>query len=281
MSNAQFDARAQHAGRLQTQGMLASGKGDFEEATRFLQEALNEFKVLGIINNVAATLQLLGFVAQGQEDYVKAVQLYSQSIILHEGQGDKYGIALVLELLGGVAGANGLTKMALGFFMRASNSYNEMKTPHENHTQEFIQHIHETVDPRDFVAWMAEVMTDSSSNIKWIYELQRALTLTDDEKKKIREQKLEKMMSENADVVFSVYSTASNSQQASYARHLAELEKQALEQSLPEQANFISALRGLLLREDVNRKIVTLVEPMRRIARETQRKINEFEHNKK
>jgi predicted ATPase/class 3 adenylate cyclase len=85
---------------LRSAGTLAEGAGDVVRARRYLDEALEVLRPLGVQREIAVALNNVGAVATKQGDYDGARSYLEDSIELKRASGDRRGIAITLSNLG-------------------------------------------------------------------------------------------------------------------------------------------------------------------------------------
>ena len=84
-------------------GMLAQDRGDYEEAARQYQRALDISERLGDLVAMAGGYGQLGMLAQGRGDYEEAARQYQRSLDISERLGDQAGMATGYHQLGMLA----------------------------------------------------------------------------------------------------------------------------------------------------------------------------------
>ena len=84
-------------------GRLAQDRGDYDEATRQYQRALNTFERLGDWARMANSYHQLGTVAYLRADYDEAARQYQRALDIRERLGDQAGMASTYHQLGVLA----------------------------------------------------------------------------------------------------------------------------------------------------------------------------------
>ena len=100
-------------------GVLAQGRGDYDEAARQYQRALDIFEQLGDHARIATTYHELGVLAQGRGDYDEAARQYQRALDISERLGDQAGAATTYHELGRLAQARGDYDEAARQYQRA------------------------------------------------------------------------------------------------------------------------------------------------------------------
>ncbi len=89
---------------LNTLGIAAYGRGDYDAAERALRRALALFERLGSASRMATCFNNLGLVAGRQGDVAAAVGWYERSVRLHVKRGDRTALAQAYNNLGSIHG---------------------------------------------------------------------------------------------------------------------------------------------------------------------------------
>jgi predicted ATPase/DNA-binding CsgD family transcriptional regulator len=110
---------------LQAAGMLAEEQGQYEAARQLSLDALNAFRELNAVEQVADVLTTLGTIAQWQGDYAAARRHVSEALALYESIGDQLGIARSFHWLGGVDWLEGNDLQARELAERALRIFRE------------------------------------------------------------------------------------------------------------------------------------------------------------
>ena len=97
-------------------GSLAFTQGKFEQAKKFFEESMNIKEEIGDKMGIAGSLNNLGGVAFSTGDYDEAMKYYEYSLSIRKDIGDKHGIAASLNNLGGLELYRGNFKQAKKFF---------------------------------------------------------------------------------------------------------------------------------------------------------------------
>ena len=100
-------------------GIVAQARGDYDEAARLYQRALDINEELGDSAGLAASYHQLGMLAQARGDYVEAARLYQRSLGINEELGDQAGLAAGYHQLGMLAQARGDDDEAARLYQRA------------------------------------------------------------------------------------------------------------------------------------------------------------------
>jgi predicted ATPase/DNA-binding XRE family transcriptional regulator len=100
-------------------GMLSFGYGDLLGSTRFLEEGLAAYRVLGNEAGTAATIAMLGYVRRAQGDDDRAEELSEEGLRLSRCSGDNRSAAVSLSTLGHVARHRGDLARAADLFGEA------------------------------------------------------------------------------------------------------------------------------------------------------------------
>ena len=85
---------------LHERGTLAASQGELDKAREFYQASLEIRRALGEKRLIASLLSNLGILARMQGDYAQAGVLYGESLALRRETGDRLGIAVSLNNLG-------------------------------------------------------------------------------------------------------------------------------------------------------------------------------------
>lgn len=85
---------------LRSAGTFAEGIGDFTRARSYLEDAVDKFRALGDLKDLAATLNNLGAVAVRQGDIAGARKHFAESLETKRELGDRHGMAVSLSNLG-------------------------------------------------------------------------------------------------------------------------------------------------------------------------------------
>ena len=88
------------AGSYHQLGMLAQDRGDYDEAARQYQRALDIFERLGDQAGMASSYHQLGILAQDRGDYDEAARQYQRALDIFERLGDQAGMATSYHQLG-------------------------------------------------------------------------------------------------------------------------------------------------------------------------------------
>ena len=94
---------ADRARTLHGAGVLTQAQGDYEQATRLLEDGLALARSSGERLTVALSLNHLGVVARDRGEYATAIRQIEESLALFQELGDDWGVALSLNNLGVVA----------------------------------------------------------------------------------------------------------------------------------------------------------------------------------
>ena len=88
-------------------GILAQDRGDYEEAARQYQRALDIFERLGDQAGMASSYGQLGILAQDRGDYDEAARQYQRSLDTFERLGNQAGMATSYSQLGNLGADRG------------------------------------------------------------------------------------------------------------------------------------------------------------------------------
>jgi non-specific serine/threonine protein kinase len=108
-------ATAARAATLGRAGAFAGDQGDFDEATRYLEESLTLAERLGDAQTAARSLRGLGILASNRSEFAAAETLFAAALERFRDLGDDPGIARCLNDLGLVAERQGDHDRAIAF----------------------------------------------------------------------------------------------------------------------------------------------------------------------
>jgi tetratricopeptide (TPR) repeat protein len=246
------------AASLKGLGDVAHHQGNRSEAVKLYQQSLEIEKALGDKRGIARLLHQLGMLAQEQGDYTKAARLYRQSLNIKEEMGDKNEAAYTLGQLGQFYCVQGQMKEALSYSLKALALFEELRSPNRQLALKDIASIREAVGEEQFAAWLRELSTEAER----INALVKQKETEDEQQAK---EFVEQLIGV-AEAVVAARKQGSAEERDELAQELAQAETGAREQNMPEVADFLAVLRGLLAGENVAEKIAALDEPLKGIA---------------
>jgi tetratricopeptide (TPR) repeat protein len=105
---------------IQELGILAQNRGDYDEATRQYQRALDIFERLGNQARMASTYHQLGILAQNRGDYDEATRQLQRALAIKERVGNQVSMAITYSQLGVLeAKRGGPETAAIAWHMKA------------------------------------------------------------------------------------------------------------------------------------------------------------------
>ena len=120
------DGSADQADWLNRLGIVAHGRGDYDEAARLYQRALDIFKRLGDQARMAASYHNLGMLAQNRGDYDQAARLYERALDIFKRLGDQASMATSYGQLGILAQERGDYDEAARQYQRALDMFERL-----------------------------------------------------------------------------------------------------------------------------------------------------------
>ena len=121
------DDHARRGMVLNNLALLASRRGDSDEARRLYQEGLAHQRAAGDLRHEATTLGNLGALAQYAGEIVQARRFYQESLTLRRELRDRYGIAVMLNNLGELAEHDGDLEVATALFVHAERILRDLQ----------------------------------------------------------------------------------------------------------------------------------------------------------
>ncbi|MGK5551456.1 tetratricopeptide repeat protein [Actinomadura kijaniata] len=110
---------------LRQLGMIARGRGEYEQALKWYQSSLLIFEESDDRPGMAYNYHQFGILAQEQGEYEQALKWYQRSLILKEELGDRPGIAASYHQLGILAQEQGQYEQALKWYQRSLPIFEE------------------------------------------------------------------------------------------------------------------------------------------------------------
>ena len=120
------DGSADQADWLNRLGIVAHGRGDYDQAARLYQRALDIFKRLGDQARMAASYHNLGRAAQNRGDYDQAARLYERALDIFKRLGDQASMATSYGQLGILAQERGDYDQAARQYQRALDMFERL-----------------------------------------------------------------------------------------------------------------------------------------------------------
>src|SRR5205085_656125 len=113
-------------------GILAQDQGDYEEARRQYQRALEIDEALGNQAGMATGYGQLGMLAQRQGDYPEAQRQYQRALEIDEALGNQAGMASSYGQLGILLTETGKVEEAVGYTLASLVFYLQVGAPKVN-----------------------------------------------------------------------------------------------------------------------------------------------------
>ncbi len=107
-------------------GVVARDQSDYTAATRLIEDSLAQFRSMSNDWGVALSLNNLGVIAQRQRDHPRAAALFEESLHLFRATGDRWGAAIPLNNLGQVALERGNLDLASNALSETLALYREL-----------------------------------------------------------------------------------------------------------------------------------------------------------
>jgi tetratricopeptide (TPR) repeat protein len=130
--------------------MIYQYKGDYDEALKQYQKALEISEKIGDIKGVSYSLHQIGMIYQDKGDYDEALKQYQKSMEIKEKIGDIPGLAISMGQMGNLYLQKKEFANALEFFIRAFLIFTKIGSPYANQAKDHILETRENLPEKQF-----------------------------------------------------------------------------------------------------------------------------------